>query len=102
MAQVFKRESARRDLIAQWVWYADNGDIELADRFLAAVEATLELLSLHPEIGVAIAWAKSEVAGIRRLPVGGSFDNILLFYRVSEEGTELIRVIHGRESAWLV
>ena len=35
MARVRKRQAAKRDLIAQWVWYAENADLETADRFLA-------------------------------------------------------------------
>jgi toxin ParE1/3/4 len=95
VARVIKREAARRDLIAQWVWYAENGGVELADRFLASVETTLELVLLHPEIGVGTAGAKPELAGMRRFPVGDSFDKILLFYLLCEEGIDLVRVIHG-------
>lgn len=51
MARVLKREAAKRDLIAQWVWYAENAGIEIADRFLDAVEATLISLAAHPESG---------------------------------------------------
>lgn len=40
MARVLKRDAAKRDLIGQWVWYAENGSRELADRFLAAVSST--------------------------------------------------------------
>jgi plasmid stabilization system protein ParE len=51
MASVLKRESAKRDLIAQWVWYAENASIEVADRFLSATEETLKLLAAEPECG---------------------------------------------------
>jgi plasmid stabilization system protein ParE len=44
MAGVQKREAAKRDLIAQWVWYAENASIEVADRFLEAANNTLILL----------------------------------------------------------
>lgn len=37
MARVLKREDAKRDLIVQSLWYAENADIEIADRFLVAV-----------------------------------------------------------------
>jgi plasmid stabilization system protein ParE len=36
MARVLKREAAKRDLIIQWVWYAETATVEVADRFLAA------------------------------------------------------------------
>jgi plasmid stabilization system protein ParE len=41
MRRVWRQEAAKRDLIAQWVWYAENAGFETADRFLAAVEVTL-------------------------------------------------------------
>ena len=51
MARVLKREAAKRDLTSQWVWHADNGGMEVADRFLIAVEKTLKLLATQPESG---------------------------------------------------
>jgi plasmid stabilization system protein ParE len=49
MARVLKRAAARRDLIQQWVWYAENASIEVADRFLRAADKTLDLFSTQPE-----------------------------------------------------
>jgi plasmid stabilization system protein ParE len=53
MARILKRESFKGDLIAQWVWYAENASIEVADRFLRAADDTLEMLARQPEIGLA-------------------------------------------------
>jgi plasmid stabilization system protein ParE len=41
MARVLKREAAERDLIRQWVWYAENASVEVADRFLSAADARI-------------------------------------------------------------
>jgi hypothetical protein len=49
MARVRKREAVKRDLIAQWLWYAETASVEVADRFLQAADATLDLLSTQPE-----------------------------------------------------
>lgn len=40
MTRVLKREAAKRDLIQQWVWYAEEASLEVADRFLTAVDST--------------------------------------------------------------
>ena len=32
MARILKREPAKRDLIAQWIWYAENASTETAYR----------------------------------------------------------------------
>jgi toxin ParE1/3/4 len=65
MARVRKREAAKRDLIQQWVWYAENASIEVADRFLHASDKTLNLLSTQPQSGVPLFVRKSELQSMR-------------------------------------
>ena len=79
MALIHKREAARRDLIALWVWYAETASEETADRFLAAVDATLDVLAHQPESGSRVAVAKQQLAGMRRFPVSDRFAKVLLF-----------------------
>lgn len=95
MALVRKRESAKRDLIAQWVWYAENADIETADRFLAAADSTAIMLAGQPESGNQIAVMKPELQGIRRFRVTDGFEKILFLYFPLEAGIDLVRVVHG-------
>lgn len=95
MARVLKREAAKRDLIAQWVWYAEDAGIQTADRFLQAVEQTLGVLATQPEIGSPVFTRKAEVQGMRRFPVSGGFEKILLFYFPLSDGIDLVRVVHG-------
>jgi toxin ParE1/3/4 len=92
---ISRRESAKRDLIALWVWYAESGSVEVADRFLAAVEATLQMLSTQPEMGAAGVFQSEELRGMRRFPVGDGFESILLFYFPKAGGVDLVRVVHG-------
>ncbi|MCC6391601.1 MAG: type II toxin-antitoxin system RelE/ParE family toxin [Bryobacterales bacterium] len=94
-SRVLKREAAKRDLTAQWVWYAENASVEVADRFLSAVESTLRTLGLHPEIGARTTLRRKEVQGIRHFPVAGGFERILLFYLPLRDGVDLVRVVHG-------
>ncbi len=95
MARVLKREAARRDLIQQWVWYAENAGIEVADRFLRAADLTLDLLSTHPECGAAFFVSTAELSNMRRFPVSDGFGKILLFYFPLPDGVDLVRVVHG-------
>jgi toxin ParE1/3/4 len=95
MARVLKREAAKRDLIAQWLWYAENASIEVADRFLAAANDTLNLLSTQPESGTRFFVRKPELQGMRRFPVTAGFEKILLFYFPLSDGVDLVRVVHG-------
>ncbi len=95
MARVLKREAAKRDLIAQWGWYAENASTELADRFLQAVGSTLNLLAAQPESGNPFFVRKPELQGMRRFPVSGGFEKILVFYFPLQAGIDLVRVVHG-------
>jgi toxin ParE1/3/4 len=94
MSCVFRREAARRDLVDQFVWYAENASIEVADRFLAHVESTLERLATAPESGAHVAVTRRDLSGLRRWPVKG-FESILLFYFPMPDGIDLVRVLHG-------
>lgn len=95
MARVLKREAAKRDLIAQWVWYAENAGIEVADRFLRAADDTLSLLSSNPESGISFLVTGAELQGMRRFPVSDGFEKILLFYFPPKDGVDLVRAFHG-------
>jgi len=44
-----KREAAKRDLLEQFIWYAENASVEVADRFLQAADATLGRLAEAPK-----------------------------------------------------
>lgn len=93
--RILKREAAKRDLILQWLWYAENAGTEVADQFLRAAESTLELLAAHPQSGTALSTSHPRLQGIRRFPVAEAFSKILVFYFPLEDGIDLVRVIHG-------
>ena len=95
MARVPKRDAARCDLVQQWVWYAENASVEVADRFLRAADKTLDLLSTQPESGAAFLVRKSELRNMRRFPVSDGFGKILLIYFPLRDGVDLVRVVHG-------
>ena len=95
MARVWKHETAKRDLIQQWVWYAENAGIDVADRFLRAADETLQLLATQPESGAALFVRQPELQNMRRFPVSDGFGKILLFYLPLLDGVDLVRVVHG-------
>ena len=95
MGTVRRRESAKRDLVAQWVWYAENAHIDTADRFLKAVEDAVSILADQPEAGSRLFVHRPELQGIRRFPLADGFEKILLFYFPRRYGIELVRVVHG-------
>jgi len=96
MGRVLRREAVKRDLIAQWVWYAEAESVELADRFLRAVEFTFETLSRQPDSGVRRSFQDPRLHGIRRCPVSGPYDSVLIFYYPLADGIDVVRIVHAR------
>jgi plasmid stabilization system protein ParE len=85
---------AEADLTHQYRWYFANAGIDVADRFLAGFDLTVDQLARQPGMGWARKFRAPELAGIRSFPVAGHFAAHLVFYRV--RGEELtIGVMHG-------
>ena len=88
------RPSARLDLLEQFVYFAEEATLELADRFTAAVDATCVQLRTHPRSGTAYHPNAKRLKGLRRIPVQG-FEQYLIFYLPSAAGIDVFRVLHG-------
>ncbi|MCC6590613.1 MAG: type II toxin-antitoxin system RelE/ParE family toxin [Bryobacterales bacterium] len=95
MARVLKRPAASRDIIALWVWYAENAPPELADRFMSETESALQTLATQPKSGWPVRFAHAVTSELRAARVSSSFRKILLVYCPLTDGIELIRVVHG-------
>jgi toxin ParE1/3/4 len=74
--------------------YIGRDDLDAALRFLAAVEATSKMLLDNNELGAVREFERFELAGLRSFPVVG-FGNYLVFYRTTDRGIEVLRVLHG-------
>jgi len=66
MSRVLRREAARRDLIEQFLWYAQNASVDVADRFLSSAERTLKRLAMAPASGALAAVTRQELTGLGR------------------------------------
>ena len=64
-----------------------------ADRFCDAVEAALELLATHPEIGPKAGFPKAP--DVRMWPLR-RYPNYLIFYRVSGRSVIVLRLLDAR------
>lgn len=91
---VTQRPRARVDLLEQFVYFGEAENVELAERFLVAVDETCALLVKQPRIGGSYDSGIRELAGLLRMPVKG-FENYLIFYLSHSGGIDVIRVIHG-------
>ena len=85
--------AAAEDVDAAAAFIADASP-EAAFRFLEAIEQTYSMLSRMPEMGVKRGFRSSTLTGLRMVPVL-HFSKYLVFYRPSEDGVEIIRLLHA-------
>lgn len=85
---------AEQDMTLQYCWYSQHADVEVAERYLLAVHATIQTLAAKPDLGRPRHFTAPELARIRSIQVRKPFDQHLLFYW---DGTSLRieRVMHG-------
>lgn len=94
MARVILRTpEARREAVRFYIRFGLESNA-LADRFLAALEATYERAAGMPGIGAAVEGLPARLAGTRCLSVDG-FPNHLVFYRETPKGIEVLRILHA-------
>ena len=86
---------AETDLTRQYRWYLENAGLDVAERFLAAFDATAAKLATHPGLGGLRNFRAFELAGIRSFPVVGPFGAHLVFYRTGEATLDIERIMHG-------
>lgn len=65
-----------------------------AFKFLAAADKTFESLLKHPNIGFRRESKNPDLKDMRTFPVKG-FPKLIVFYRPTENGIEVIRILHG-------
>jgi toxin ParE1/3/4 len=75
-------------------YLAAQGGLDLAERFNRAAQETFRFLLRLPGLGVANDFGNPELAGLRMQPVR-RFRNYLIFYRPTEDGIDIVRVLHG-------
>lgn len=91
---VRRRVAARRDLVEAYRYYAREGGVAVADRFLAAAEATFARLAGLPGLGTRYEHGHAVMGELRYFPLA-RFRKQLAFYRPIAGGIEVVRVLHG-------
>jgi toxin ParE1/3/4 len=93
MAEFVLSGFVEAELAAIWDYIAiDN--IDAADRFLEAAQATFGKLARMPGMGRQRRFFESRLSEVRSFRVEG-FDNFLIFYAPIPEGIEVFHVLHG-------
>jgi toxin ParE1/3/4 len=93
MGKVNKRPQVIRDLIELATYIAED-NLDVSDRFLAAAEETFKQLAKTPGMGKLCQFSHPNLADVRQQPVK-RFRRYLVFYRPTDLGVEILRVIHS-------
>jgi len=91
--QIARRPAAARDVDGIALYIAEDNP-EAAHRFLNAVEIAYHTLAEMPRLGSSRDLGDRDLADLRVWPVPG-FRKYLIFYRPTNNGIEVIRVLHG-------
>ena len=94
MSNIYKHTQAERDLENAFVFIGEN-DFDTGLDFLFAAEQTFALLAQMPFLGSPRDFSKARLRGMRQWHVK-SYEEYLIFYRPTNEGIEVFRVLHGK------
>ncbi len=83
------------DMERQFEWYAVNANWEIAERYLAAVEAVCQLLARHPQLGSRAGFSHPSLRDWRFIVVFRPFQKHILFYELDGDDVLLRRAMHG-------
>ena len=89
------RPPARDDIIRQFRYYLLQDALDAAQRFLDAVDESIEHVCRMPEAGAPRPSRNPALSGLRSWPVTG-FDDVRIYYLVAGNVVRVIRVLHGR------
>jgi toxin ParE1/3/4 len=99
MGTVYRRPAARRDLIAHFVYLAENANDSVAEHFLTQAEVSFNDLADQPLIGAPLMLRQPALSGIRKWRIK-AFENYLIFYQPQPDGVSIVRVLHGAQDWW--
>ena len=91
--EIFVRHDAELDAFGHFQFIREKNP-EAAIRFLAAVDATIEGLALHPLKGRLRKFTGRDLKNIRSWRVD-DFESYLIFYRFSQSRLEILHIKHG-------
>ena len=90
--EIHKRSRAREDLLEIWLYSHDTRSANQADRYLDRLDEGISRLSENPFLG-------SDAGTIRRGYRKLTVERHLVFYTVTEERIEIVRVLHAQMDA---
>ena len=94
MKRLHVRPAATWDVEETSLYYFVKQGERLSRRFEEAVGKTFERILESPLAGAPEEFLSPKLSGLRMWPVGG-FEKHLVFYRPTDDGIEVVRVLHG-------
>ena len=89
------RTAAREDILRQYEWYLTEGGEAVAQQFLDAAEAAIDLLRRMPDIGSPREFQNPLLKGLRAWPIPG-FPAIRFYYIHRGDTLRVVRILHGK------
>lgn len=99
MPAVYQRAAARRDLVEQFVYLAEQAGLDTAKRFLTNAEASFNDLARQPMMGAPLSLRDPRLVGIRKWRIN-DFETHLIFYTPLPDGVSIVRVLHAARDWW--
>lgn len=93
--QLKRSEYFRADIERRVDWYRDHAGPEIADRFILAVQSTLNTLCHTPGLGRLRFDDWPELSGIRSFCIKPPFHRHLIFYRHDMDSFYAEQLVHG-------
>ena len=93
--KVHKSSEFIADVEQQFEWYAVNAGWEIAERYLAAVQATCQFLGQYPNVGPRVGFNHPSLQYLRFFVVFRPFKKHVLFYEVTDKNVVMRRAMHG-------
>src|SRR5436190_11244960 len=90
-----RAEDFNADFDQQYRWYLAQAGEGLAERFLAAVLATLKSLAAQPDLGRRRKFRHPALCNLHSFRINPPFGNVLIFYRIASDTLEAWRLMHG-------
>jgi plasmid stabilization system protein ParE len=94
--KLFIQTAAEEDMLHQYEWCESRGLLDVADRFSAAVYASIAAAVKNPKAGAPKRVRNPQLAGLRSWPVRG-FDEFHVYYIAHDDDVlAVIRVLHDK------
>jgi len=81
---VRKSDDFVTDVERQFEWYADHAAADVAESYLASVEATCQFLGQHPHLGPVAGFSHPRLRDWRFFVVRRPFKRHVVFYEISK------------------